>query len=170
MFLHISSCGYPSAYPQPGLRVFAGRGGHWLLFQASVQDRSRRFQHQPADEAWFFANCPTVSSFSIFFRTFQNYSKKKEIRFTYKGMYTRIVVVVNGWHFLWTSQESCTLTSACSRYKSARRRVCGWWQIWTIFPAVHKAELMHNRCLWISRTLSTRGYWRNVYDLVSLLN
>ena len=76
-------------------------------------------------------------------------------RFTVKQGYTRIVVVVNAGQFLWISRFLSTQSSACTFYKAVNDPVLGHGKSWIRFSLVVCCCFVHNRHLWICRTLST---------------
>jgi hypothetical protein len=85
----------------------------------------------------------------------QKFFENRRHWFTPKGIYTRIVVVVNARHFLWISPFSVKESVTWAFYKLVNDSVHGRCLFWTIFGAVYKPGVVHKRYLWICRSLST---------------
>ena len=94
----------------------------------------------------------------------QNFFENHRHWFTTTRRYTRIVVVVNAWHFLWISLFFLKKSWTCMLYKAVNDSVLACCQFWTNCAAVYKEDFVHNRYLWICRTLSTGACfcWQNL--------
>ena len=86
------------------------------------------------------------------------FEKPLPLFYIYKG-YTRIVVVVNGRHFLWISVFFSKKSWTWMLYKPVNDSVLPCCQFWTDFGPVYKEDFVHNRYLWICRTLSTARWF-----------
>jgi hypothetical protein len=93
----------------------------------------------------------------LFFKSLAltGFCQNSQNRFTVKRIYTRIVVVVNTWHFLWTRAFLSTESGVYTFYKAVNDPVSGASQSWTRFWRVANNGFVHKSCLWISRRLST---------------
>ena len=135
--LHISCCGYPVACPQAEA---------WNGLQAGFSALSANTTSCP----WWSIFCLRI----CWMRSSDIFEKPLPLFYIYKG-YTRIVVVVNGRHFLWISVFFSKKSWTWMLYKPVNDSVLPCCQFWTDFGPVYKEDFVHNRYLWICRTLST---------------
>lgn len=84
-----------------------------------------------------------------------SFSKRPRYWFTATRVYIEIVVVVNATIFLWITLVYTAKSWAWRFYKPVNDSVHRRCSFWTNFAAVDNATLVHNRYLWICRTLST---------------
>lgn len=137
------TCGYAEAYPQGAVFTLLQACQHGLARRSSCWLPACTFCWQLADQLFL-----QILGLTGFCQNSQN-------RFTVKRIYTRIVVVVNTWHFLWTRAFFLTESGGYTFYKAVNDPVSGASQSWTRFWRVANNGFVHKSCLWISRRLST---------------
>ena len=155
----------------PGSVLLAGRALSGLA-PTHAQRCADDFANRPPRPIFFACaiSCKRdlvpASRWLFFFRdpVFQKMLKTAVVGLHLQRIYTRIVVVVNAGDFLWISRFFSKKSWVYLLYKAVNDSVLPCCQFWTNSRAVYKVTVVHNRYLWICRTLSTGGQFFSVAD------